>query len=126
MSGNDLSEWEQLESMSKEDLIIELVKARTALREIDYSLRLVTEIDHPVKERRIPIAVDDDYESGERTSEEWYKRIASYAAAHNTKPWLYPSSLQSYGLTFSQSIKAYDYLVEQGIIEDHQEDELDG
>lgn len=42
------SEWEELEALTKDELIIELVKERTARRLINRSLRWMIDLDHPI------------------------------------------------------------------------------
>ena len=63
------SEWEELERLSKEELIIELVKARRDLRNIRSVLADLSETG----------ASEFMYDEGSRPSEEWLLRIVEAA-----------------------------------------------
>lgn len=83
------SEWEELESWSKEDLIIELVKSRRAMRNI---CRLLGEISEDGASHYM-------YDSGDTPSEEWLSKIVTYARM-NLEPGeeLDGSDLERYGV----------------------------
>ena len=53
------SEWEELEKLSKDELIIELVKERTAHRLLDCGIRGLIEVDYPA-DHRLPVFADDE------------------------------------------------------------------
>ncbi len=110
------SEWEELEKLSKEELIIEIVKERTAHRELDRSVRGLMEIDHPV-DRRLPVFVDEDDESLSRTTDEWAYRVARYAYEHWEHSYRFIDlDLREYGLYGDQAEDAYRRLCADGII----------
>lgn len=65
------SEWEELESWSKEDLIIDLVKARRDLRNLR---SVLTELSETGGSAFL-------YDDGSKPSDEWLARIAARAKA---------------------------------------------
>jgi len=117
------SEWEELEKLSKDDLIIELVKERTARRNVDRILRSVVEVEYPVK-RKYSV-YGDEYDSNyEITSREWAYRIAQYAFEHSDGDFS-PFDLESYGLDSDQSMEAFYELRKNGIVTDPSYDQDD-
>lgn len=84
-----ISEWEELESWSKEDLIIELVKERRTVRNICSILKDVAE------NRGEPFL----YDEGSKPSKIWLERIATRAKA-GLEPGeeLCDGHLQDYGV----------------------------
>ncbi len=116
------SEWEELEKLSKDDLIIELVKERYKRRLIDHRLRMIVELDYPV-EKQIPLFSDDEDECEGMTSEDWAYRIARYAYEHcEDKSDFDPYCPMDYGLDEDQSTEAYRRLRADGIITDSSKD----
>lgn len=97
-----VSEWEELESWSKEDLIIELVHMRTL-----YSLLRSEQGDDCPWPKMDVKAIEDDehWQPGQVITDGWAERIALYAAAHPKDGMFYWCDLMDYGLTEDQ---AYD------------------
>ena len=106
------SEWEELEKLSKDELIIELVHWKTL-----YSM-LRSEQDEGCRypDLEVPCVIDDEgfWEPGQVTSDEWAEKIAAYAAAHATGEDFYPSDLIYFGLTDIQAFKICDKLCSEG------------
>ena len=110
------SEWERLEKLSKDELIIELVKERTARRNVDRALRSITDVEYPV-DRRYSV-YGEDYDSNyEAASDDWAYKIAFYAFKHSDGDFS-PYDLESYGLDSDQSMEAYRKLRVNGIVSD--------
>ena len=110
------SEWEKLEKLSKDELIIELVKERTARRNVDRALRSITDVEYPV-DRRFSV-YGEDYDSNyEIASDDWAYRIACYAFKHSNGDFS-PYDLEDYGLDSDQSLEAYRKLRVNGIVSD--------
>ena len=110
------SEWEELEKLSKEELIIELVKERTAHRELDRALRGLIEFDYPA-DRKLPVFADDEDESIKQTTEDWAYRIAKYAyECAEDKDDFSHYDLDTYGLDENQAEEAYRKLRMDGTI----------
>ena len=77
LSGEKMKEVrKELKKLSKEELIIELVRERTAHRELDRALRGLIEVDFPA-DRKLPIFYD---ESTDFIDDQWISSIADYAA----------------------------------------------
>ena len=97
-----VSEWEKLENLSKDELIIELVRARTLLR-------LETD-DEP-----------DDYinnpAGGEKTTDNWARKIVLYAYNHHGVPddFDYPD-VYDYGLHGAQAEEVFENLIAEGSV----------
>ena len=96
-----VSEWEELESWSKEDLIIELVR----MRNLYGMLREDMDPDDPTMPYMEPkhTGDGDERQSGEQTTDEWAERIALYGAQHPKDGAFYYCDLMDYGLTDDQS-----------------------
>ncbi len=110
------SEWEELEKLSKEELIIELVKERTAHREFDRALRGLIEVDYPA-DRKLPVFVDDEDESLKQTTDDWAYRVAKYAYERaKDKDDFSHYDLDAYGLDEDQAEEAYRKLRMDGTI----------
>ena len=105
-----VSDWEELESWSKEDLIIELMHMRT----IYSMLRSEQGDDCRWPEMEVK-AVEDDvhWEPGQLTTDAWAERIAIYAAARATEDF-YGCDLIDYGLTDGQGYDVVDRLHAEG------------
>lgn len=116
------SEWEELEKLTKEELIIELVKERTAHRELDRELRGLIEVDYPA-DRKLPV-FDDDGQPDD-VCDEWVAAIADYAADRDGTDGFTPYTLESYGLSEDDSRKGYALLRNKGRITDDRYDEED-
>lgn len=99
-----VSEWEELEKLSKDELIIELVRARTLLR-----LETEDDSDNP--------DYVDNPANGERTTEEWSRKIVMYAYKHHEIPddFEYPD-VYDYGLHGAQAEETFEKLVAEGRI----------
>lgn len=99
------SEWEDLEKLSKDELIIELVRARTLLR-----LDTENDPDNP--------DYVDNPANGERTTEDWARKIVMYAYDHHEIPddFDYPD-VYDYGLHGAQAEEIFEKLVAEGRIE---------
>ena len=114
------SEWEELEKLTKEELIIELVRERTAHRELDRALRGLIEVDYPA-DRKLPV-FDDDGQPDD-VCDEWVVAIADYAADRDGTDGFTPYTLESYGLSEDDSRKGYMLLRRKGRITDDRYDE---
>lgn len=117
------SEWEELGNLSKDELIIELVKERYIRRQIDRSIRIVLDVDYPA-EHPIPVFTEDMGDDGRYAApDDWAYRIASYAYEHcNDKSEFTPYSAMDYGLDEERSIEAYRMLRVNGIVTDDSKD----
>ena len=83
------SEWEELERLSKDELIIELVKARRAMRNICLVLKELSEDG----------ASHFMYDTGEKPSDAWFEKIVSYAESKlDDDDGLDGSDLERYGV----------------------------
>lgn len=110
------SEWEELEKLSKEEIIIELVKERTAHRELDRALRGLVEVDYPA-DRKLPVFADDEDGSFRETTDDWAYRIAKYAYEHAAdRDDFSHYDLDAYGLDEDQAEEAYRRLRMDGTI----------
>lgn len=98
------SEWEELEKLSKDELIIELVKERYARRNINQRLRMIVDYDYPV-DGEIPCTVEeDDYSCpGYETTDAWARKIIRYAETHRKGDDFGPSDTSEYGLSWDQA-----------------------
>ncbi len=117
-----INEWKELESLSKDDLIIELMKERTAHRELNRALRSLIELDYP-SDKVLPVYSDDDDSDYGCTSDDWIPKIAEYAFLHSIdKESFSYSDLRSYGLSDDMADAAYRYLRQKGFIDDSSRD----
>ena len=83
------SEWEELEKLSKDELIIELVKSRRAMRNM---CSLLSEISGDGAAHYL-------YDVGEKPTEEWLVKIATYACSRlEPGEVLDGSDLERYGI----------------------------
>ena len=83
------SEWEELEKLSKEELIIELVKARRDMRNIRSVLGELSETG----------ASSFMYDEGSKPSEDWLDRIVEYVDSRlNSDETLCAADLEMYGI----------------------------
>lgn len=106
------SEWEELENLSKNDLIIELVHMRNLygmLRE-DHSK---DDLLMPYMERK-HTGKGENYVEGEKTTDEWAERIALYGAMHPKDGVFAYCDLMDYGLTDDQAYSICKKLLEEG------------
>ena len=91
MSGERImaSEWEELEKLSKEELIIELVKARRDMRNIRSVLGEISETG----------ASSFMYDEGSKPSKDWLDRIVEYVDSRlNSDETLCAADLEMYGI----------------------------
>lgn len=117
-----VSEWEKLEKLSKDELIIELVKERHERRIIDYRLRSILELDYPV-DRQIPVYCEEEDLSEGSTSDDWAYRVSLYAYEQwDDKDDFDPFCAMAYGLDEEQSVEAYRKMRVNGIITDSSND----
>ncbi len=117
------SEWEELEKLSKEELIIELVRERNIRRIIDWKLRNIVEIDHPA-DVKIPVILEGDEDDQRHVAnDEWAYAIALYAyRCAPDKDDFSPYDLHEYGLDLDQSEEAYRKLRVNGIVTNTEHD----
>lgn len=66
-----VSEWEDLEKLSKDELIMELVRSRWRFRNLQ---KVIAELSRNMGD-------DCAYEPGQKPSEEWASKIADYASS---------------------------------------------
>lgn len=112
------SEWEELEKLTKEELIIELVKERTAHRELCRNMRMLIESDYPADDERYFIEGESDDEwPGHRTTDEWARRIILYAKAHSDDPEFGYTDAIDYGLLDDQAVEVFGRLAEEGLLD---------
>lgn len=107
------SEWEELEKLTKGELIIELVKWKTL-----YSiLRKEQGDDCPwyAVERKTSL-INGEEEPGELTSHEWAEKIALYGAMHPKDGAFFSCDLMDYGLTGDQADEICEELREKGLL----------
>lgn len=117
-----ISEWEKLEALSKDELIIELMKERTAHRELNRALRSLIELDYP-SDKVLPIYSDDDDPDYGYASKDWLSKIATYAYHNSTDRDSFSfSDLRSYGLSDDMADAAYLLLRQKGVIDDNSRD----
>ena len=116
------SEWEELEKLTKEELIIELVRERNLRREANRAIRWVVDLDYP-EDRRLPVYANDEDVSLRATTDEWAYRIAkrAYESAADREDFSY-HDLETYGLNTDQAEEAYRRLRVEGIIESDKND----
>ncbi len=113
------SEWEELERLSKEELIIELVKERTAHRAFMTSFQRLM-FEYPID--RVPpyvVETDEDEElhEGQRTTDEWARRIAVYAKNHSDDPEFGYTDMFDYGINHDQADEVFDELAQEGVFD---------
>ena len=106
------SEWEELEKLSKDELIIELVHWKTL-----YSILrgMQDESCHLPKLERKDAAVEEgDFNPGEYTTDEWAEKIALYGVKHLDDNSFASCDLMDYGLTDDQSYDVCKRLLKEG------------
>ena len=113
------SEWEELEKLTKEELIIELVKERTAHRDFMTSFQRLM-FEHPID--RVPPYVvetdaDEELHEGQRTTGEWARRIALYAKKHSDDPEFGYTDMFDYGINHDQADEVFDELAGEGALD---------
>lgn len=109
------SEWEELEKLTKEELIIELVKERNVHRRMCREMRSIVDIDYP-EDRRLPVYEGEGSDS-ETTSDEWARRIILVALAQSSDPSYFDVEVVTrYGLDFEQFDKVYAEMSAEGIV----------
>lgn len=112
------SEWEELEKLTKEELIIELVRERSIRREINHTLRSIVDLDYPV-DGEPPLIYEsaDCIREGAPTTDEWARRIALYAKEHHKDIEFAYTDISKYGLDMDQADRIFDSLAEEGILD---------
>ena len=97
-------EWKELEALTKDDLIIELMKERYGRREINRQLRVIIDYDRPAEQETPDGTGEDDYLlPGYRTSEEWARKIVLYARKRYQGREFTPGETAAYGLNWDQA-----------------------
>ena len=113
------SEWEELEKLSKEELIIELVKERTAHRDFMTCFQRLM-YEYPI-DRVPPYVVESDEDEmlheGQRTTDEWARRIALYAKARSADPEFGYTDMFDYGINHDQAYEVFDELAEEKVLD---------
>ena len=106
------SEWEELEKLTKEELIIELVR----MRNLYGMLREDMIPDNPLMPymERKHTGEGDTYCEGEPTTDDWAERIALHGAMHPKDRMFYSCDLMDYGLTSEQSSEVCERLRAEG------------
>ncbi len=107
-----ISEWEKLETLSKDYIIIELMHWKTL-----YSILRNDQDDScsmPEIERADSGSEFEDFNPGEVTSDSWAEKIALYAIARSEGPEFWPCDLRGYGLTDQQSFDVCKRLLDDG------------
>ena len=111
------SEWEDLEKLTKEELIIELVKERTAHRELCRGMRELIGT-HPADDEGFFIEGEGEEDwPGKRTTDGWAEKIILYAKKESGDPEFDPSDAMDYGLNGSQADEAFGRLAGKGIVD---------
>ena len=109
------SEWEELEKLTKEELIIELVKERNVHRRMCREMRSIVDIDYP-EDRRLPVYEGEGSDS-ETTSDEWARRIILVALAQSSDPSYFDVEVVTrFGLDSEQFDKVYAEMSAEGIV----------
>lgn len=106
-----VSEWEELEKLSKDDLIIELVRWKNLygiLRE-DQPADCVYPYMEPMH-----MGEGDAFVDGQITSDAWAEKIALYAIGRPKDGKFYSCDLMDYGLTNDQSFAVCEKLFREG------------
>ena len=94
------SEWEELDKLSKEELIIELVKARRDMRNIRSVLADLSNTG----------ASEFMYDEGSEPSGEWLSRIAEYAESHLEASEIFcASDLMIYGIDEDTADRYFEF-----------------
>lgn len=117
--GEMTSEWEELEKLTKEELIIELVKERTAHRDFMNSFQRLM-FEYPID--RVPPYVveteeDDALYEGQRTTDEWARRIALHARRRCDDSEFWYGDMFDYGINHDQACEVFDELAEEGVFD---------
>ena len=112
------SEWEMLEGLTKDELLIELARERFIRREINRQLRMMIDCEYPV-EREPPYLTDyDDFSGpGERTTEEWARKVILHACSRCGDPDGVRTAIFDYGLDWDQADEVFDRMAEEGILD---------
>lgn len=105
------SEWEDLEKLSKEELIIELVRMRHLYGTLREDLPDSCPLPYCSSKRT---EVGGESVEGEPTTDEWAERIALYGAMHPLDAAFYSCDLMDYGLTEEQAGEVCDKLRHEG------------
>ena len=106
-----VSSWEELETKSKDDLIIELMYWRTL-----YSILYAENPDEnwPDEDRRGYIDEYGSFTPGEWTTHEWAKKIAKYGIARVKTEDFCSCDLMDYGVCGDQCEEICSELIESG------------
>ncbi len=105
------SEWEKLEKLSKEDLIIEFVRMRHLYGTLREDLPDTCPL--PFESSKRTVANGESVE-GEPTTDEWAEKIALYGAMHPKDVAFYSCDLMDYGLTEDQADEVCERLHREG------------
>lgn len=108
------SEWEELEKLSKDELIIELMRERWVHRNINQRLRMIIDYDYPDSDEVPCVVEEDDHSSpGYETTDSWAKKIILHAKSRCTGEFG-PEDAFDYGLNWDQAEQAFEELVTEG------------
>lgn len=105
------SEWEDLETLSKEELIIELVRMRHLYGTLREDMPDTCPLPFESSKRS---EVNGESVEGEPTTDEWAERIAMYGAMHPKDVAFYSCDLMDYGLTEDQADEVCERLHREG------------
>ena len=105
------SEWEELERLSKEELIIELVRMRHLYGTLREDMPDTCPLPFESSKRS---EVNGESVEGEPTTDEWAERIALYGAMHPKDGVFSYCDLMDYGLTDDQAYSVCKKLLDEG------------
>ena len=97
------SEWEELEKLSKDELIIELVHWKNLYGII--RVEQDSECPWPYIEPLSGLSDDGWLKAGQITTDSWAAKIAKYASSHVVGDEFNPVDLMDYGLDENQAIR---------------------
>lgn len=107
------SEWEELEKLTKDELIIELVRARVCYRNLREKVE--DECIWPLPDGlRFGDARDGHEPENEKTTREWAEKIAQYGAMHPKDGLFCWCDLMDYGLDEDQCFDVTESLLRNG------------
>jgi len=114
MKNETKSEWEELEKLSKDELIIELVRERTLGRDIKD--RIMQDLGEISPKYASNVRFDDDGFAiwGAPTTDEWAEKILLYAKTHCNDCEFDVDNSRDYGLDEVQADETFDKLAKEG------------
>ena len=105
------SEWEKLEKLSKEELIIELVRMRHLYGTLREDMPETCPLPFESSKRTYE---NGESVEGESRTDEWAERFALYGAMHPKDVAFYSCDLMDYGLTEDQADEVCERLHREG------------